>query len=86
MGYLKSEAEEVIPMLIQLLHDNNQLVRISTLLSLGEFGAEAKDAIPELVKLLSTGDESLRASTIATLWQIDPEFQPDEALMPEVNE
>jgi HEAT repeat protein len=73
LGYIHAEPDQVVPVLIESLHDPDLSVQLSALASLGDFGPEAKLAVPVLVELLNATDEYVRGDVTNALKAIDPE-------------
>jgi HEAT repeat protein len=69
----KEDAAEVVPALIEVLHDKDGDVRRSAALSLGSFGAEATDAIPALQAAQRDRDARVREAAGIALSRIDPD-------------
>jgi HEAT repeat protein len=68
----KSEAEQVVPALIEALQDENVYVRRDAARALGSFGEQAKPAIPALQAALKDRESSVRSAAAASLARIDP--------------
>ena len=73
----QSDAEKVVPALIEALNHRGNDVRRSSALKLGEFREQAKDAIPALQKAEEhDGDARVREAAGIALSRIDPERFP----------
>jgi hypothetical protein len=65
---------EAIPVLIELLKDENSVVRQEAILILGRIGKPAKDALPALQKALDDPDDQVRARAITVIQQLQLEL------------
>ncbi|HZW33312.1 MAG TPA: HEAT repeat domain-containing protein [Isosphaeraceae bacterium] len=73
----RSEAEKVVPALIEALRHRSHDIRHSAAIKLGYFGEQAKDAIPALQKVEEhDGDPRVREAAGIALSRIDPERFP----------
>jgi len=67
---LGDEAKPAIPILIGLLHETNEWVRIAAATALGSLGPAAHDAVPALMTCLNDPDAGVRLSAASGLGQI----------------
>jgi HEAT repeat protein len=72
LGTKTAEAEQVVPALIEALHDENGYVRHDAATTLGKFGSEAQPAVPNLVVALKDKDRNVRTAAGGALKKIDP--------------
>jgi hypothetical protein len=63
---------EAVPVLIELLKDENSVVRQEAILILARIGGPAKEAIPALQQALNDPDEQVRARAVTALRQFEP--------------
>jgi hypothetical protein len=68
----KGDAAQVVPALVEALHDKASDVRWSAAIGLGYFGARAKDAIPALQAATTDRDARVREAARVALGRIDP--------------
>lgn len=59
-----------IPVLIESLHDKNQVARSNAILILGEIGPKAERSVPALIEMLNGDDKRLRSVVANALAQI----------------
>ena len=62
---------DAVPVLIELLRDDNSIVRQEAILILARIGPAARDALPALQQALKDPDEQVRARAITALRQIE---------------
>ena len=62
---------DAVPVLIELLKDDNSIVRQEAILILARIGPAAGDAVPALQRALNDSDEQVRARAITALRQIE---------------
>ena len=62
---------DAVPVLIELLKDENSIVRQEAILILARIGPAARDALPALQQALKDPDEQVRARAITALRQIE---------------
>ena len=62
---------DAVPVLIELLKDDNSVVRQEAILILARIGPAARDALPALQQALKDPDEQVRARAITALRQIE---------------
>jgi hypothetical protein len=62
---------DAVPVLIELLKDDNSIVRQEAILILARIGPAARDAVPALQQALNDPDEQVRARAITALRQIE---------------
>ena len=71
-----SEAKPAIPLLIELLNDEDKHVRDAAADALGAIGPAAKAAVPALAQLLKDGDWPIRRVAATALGKMGPEARP----------
>jgi hypothetical protein len=69
---LKRGQPEAVPVLIELLQDDNAIVRQEAVLILARIGLPAKPAVPALQKAMNDPDEEVRARAVTLLRQLEP--------------
>jgi len=62
---------EAVPVLMELLKDENSMVRQEAILILARIGGPAKEAIPALQQALNDPDEQVRARAVTALRQFE---------------
>jgi HEAT repeat protein len=62
-----------VPMLIKLLKDKDNDIKMDAIGDLGRYGAEAKSAVPQLADMLKPNDNNVRRAVMNTLGQLGPE-------------
>jgi HEAT repeat protein len=67
----KSDAEKVIPAMIEALKDRGSDVRLSAAIGLGMFGDKAREAIPALEALQGDPDARVREAAAKAVTRID---------------
>lgn len=67
------EADVVVPVLMEGLHDADTFVRRDTARALGNFGPTANKAVPSLLKAMRDKEPSVRKAAAQSLKKIDPE-------------
>jgi len=72
LASLKLEPKVPVPLLIQALHDDYDIIQINTLYGLARFGTNAKPAVPAILPLLKHTNSVHKAASEA-LSIIDPE-------------
>ena len=70
LGQLGRQSEAVVPMLVELLDDQNRGVRAKAALTLAEIGPQAKAAVPALLETLKRDPDSFIA---VSLRRLDPD-------------
>lgn len=68
---LRQGDAEAVPVLIELLQDENSIVRQEAILILARIGGPAKSAVPALQQALNDPDEQVRARATTALRQIE---------------
>jgi HEAT repeat protein len=67
LGSLPEAADQTVPLLQQMLHDERTEVRESATASLGRFGAKSRPAVPDLVELLDDEEPFVRENAALAL-------------------
>jgi HEAT repeat protein len=62
-----------VPMLVKLLKDKDNDLKMDAINDLGRYGAEAKSAVPQLADMLKPNDGNVRRAVMTTLGQIGAE-------------
>jgi HEAT repeat protein len=70
---VRPPVQEVIPDLIECLHDSEHLVRSEAAVALGQMGPSARSAVPALTKLLKDPVLHVRDAAAEALKKIDAE-------------
>jgi HEAT repeat protein len=70
IGQFGSQAEELVPELIQRLADSNTVIREAAVRTLGEMGITARAARPALLAQLKDKDQSVRKLVESALERI----------------
>jgi HEAT repeat protein len=74
MGVMPSAADEVVPILVKTLKDENPFTRAMAAVALGRLGNKAQAAVPLLLAGLKDPDSApLKVELALALWKIDPE-------------
>jgi hypothetical protein len=79
---LADRSVRAVPMLIALLKDSKQQVRLLACLALKDIGPNARSAMPALEKAAQDPDHYVRAAALEALMKIDPEFKPGQGEQP----
>jgi len=74
---LRQGDPEAVPILIELLKDDNSVVRQEAILILARIGGPARAAIPALQQALNDPDEQVRARATTALRQIELAVQAE---------
>jgi hypothetical protein len=77
-GYMRTSGPGSTPILVELLDDQDLIVRDDAIHALGELGPAAAAAIPALVRLTDGPEPRLRQSAMTALSKIDPERYPEK--------
>ncbi len=77
---LKRIGAEAVPTLIQALTSDDNNIRLSAALILGDIGKEAKTAIPALIATLQDEDAAVRGNAAASLGSISSEVEAKAAI------
>lgn len=70
---IKSDAKPAIPILIELLRDQDEYIRASAAEALSRIGAEPKVIVPLLIELLGDSSENVRYSAVNAIGEVGPE-------------
>ncbi|HVU88445.1 MAG TPA: HEAT repeat domain-containing protein [Pirellulales bacterium] len=70
------EAQKIVPVLAQCLHDKEPDIRLSAAIGLGYFGEQARSAIDDLRKAEDDRDARVRREAGKALTRIDPSLTP----------
>jgi HEAT repeat protein len=73
LGEQSSEAEKIVPALVEALRDQSAYVRHDSATALGKFGPQARSAVPALSAALSDKDANVRRMAEAALKKIRPQ-------------
>ncbi|MGF1579981.1 MAG: HEAT repeat domain-containing protein [Gemmataceae bacterium] len=74
LGKVGAESPEAISLLVKIMVDGNQSLRLAAIRSLGEIGVPARNALPFLVESLVDRSKSVRRATAQSLPAIDPNW------------
>ena len=72
LGQIDVDGQEVMPVLIETLKDEDELVGLGATLALHEVGAEAKAAVPALTEALKSKHPAFRYYAAGALGSIGP--------------
>lgn len=67
---LEKIGRDPVPLLVEILKNGREDVRISAILALGYMGSEAEPAVPALLQILNNESKGIRIETIKTLGKI----------------
>jgi HEAT repeat protein len=72
LGQCTSDAERVVPALVEALRDPSAYVRHDSATALGKFGPQAQSAVPALSAALKDKDANVRRMAEAALKKVAP--------------
>ena len=70
---IRADAQQVMPRFLELLRDENAMIRCVTILALRHYGQEASEAIALLKELLEDPDAGVRRCATKVLRQLTGE-------------
>lgn len=73
LGFVGTESSEALPVLVNLLKDQDVVIQDQAALAIGRFGSKAKPAVPALVQFLKNHPQGKPFNPILALGAIGPE-------------
>jgi hypothetical protein len=71
LSMLRSKAKAAVPVLVELLQENDEALQTNAIYALREIGPDAKPAVPALVKILGPSIKAFKAEHENEIWWKD---------------